>query len=391
MKNDQDLIVIGGGIMGLMTAYYASLMGKRVTILEKLTIGNKRRSPSDKKAASFSLTRSIRSDYLDPEYSKLANKSRKLWKKLEKKSEEKFLIDCGCLNLANLDVTPNLDETYAAKSYANLKNIGLKVKKFSKLSLEQKFPQFSGDLGTLDVNGGFLFLPEITKSMLKLLKINKVQIVESINVNSIIKSPTQITVFTNKGNFTAKKLVITAGSWTNSVIKLIQGCKTQFPITLDKPKQCKYFIPKSNIYKFTPSKFPVFAYLDVGIYGHPMYLGKTKGVKISFYNPPDIEKIKNSKIQSVEDFVKVCIPSLKDAKIIDVRDADQCFYDMVKDKDFIIGSLPKFKRIFVGTGWNGTGYKFAPLVGKILSQLAIKGQTVYDIARFSPKRFKNYE
>jgi glycine/D-amino acid oxidase-like deaminating enzyme len=44
--------------------------------------------------------------------------------------------------------------------------------------------------------------------------------------------------------------------------------------------------------------------------------------------------------------------------------------------------------IVVGTGWRGTGYKFAPLVGKILSQLALQNGTVFDIQQFSPVRFQ---
>jgi thioredoxin reductase len=31
----QDLIIIGGGVMGLMTAYYASAFVNKITILEK--------------------------------------------------------------------------------------------------------------------------------------------------------------------------------------------------------------------------------------------------------------------------------------------------------------------------------------------------------------------
>jgi len=40
-----------------------------------------------------------------------------------------------------------------------------------------------------------------------------------------------------------------------------------------------------------------------------------------------------------------------------------------------------------GVGWRGTGYKFAPWVGKVLAQLAVQRGTVYDIGRFSPARF----
>jgi glycine/D-amino acid oxidase-like deaminating enzyme len=40
-----------------------------------------------------------------------------------------------------------------------------------------------------------------------------------------------------------------------------------------------------------------------------------------------------------------------------------------------------------GVGWHGTGYKFAPWVGRVLAQLAMQQGTVYDIGRFAPARF----
>ncbi len=43
--------------------------------------------------------------------------------------------------------------------------------------------------------------------------------------------------------------------------------------------------------------------------------------------------------------------------------------------------------VFVGVGWRGTGYKFAPWVGRVLAQLAVTHGTVYDISRFEPGRF----
>jgi hypothetical protein len=43
--------------------------------------------------------------------------------------------------------------------------------------------------------------------------------------------------------------------------------------------------------------------------------------------------------------------------------------------------------VFVGVGWRGTGYTFAPWVGRVLAQLAVQQGTVYDISRFAPGRF----
>lgn len=386
MINDQDLIVIGGGIMGLMTAYYASLMGKRVTILEKSYLGNK-------KAASFSLTRSIRNDYLDPYYTKLAYEARFLWKLLQEQSPTPFIVECGLLNMARKDITSDLAKTYAMQSLKNISALGIRSKNLSKKSLKKLFPQFNVDLGCLDEEAGFLYLPTITKLLLNLLKQSGVKILENVNIKSIEAKSNKVYIDTSStGSFITDKLVITSGIWVNEVLKLIKGCKLQFPITPDRPKQCKYYIPsKQSLSIFTSDKMPVFAYLDIGIYGHPIYKSLTPGVKIGYYNPPGIKKQANLKVKSIGDFVRLCIPTLKNARVIDVTDTDQCYYDLVEDNEFILGKIPGYNCIFVGAGWNGTGYKFAPLVGKILAQLAIQGQTVYDIARFSPERFKNYD
>ena len=53
-----------------------------------------------KHTAPFSLTRSARNDYLDPEYARLAYEARQLWLDLQQRSGQRLLIDCGCLNLA---------------------------------------------------------------------------------------------------------------------------------------------------------------------------------------------------------------------------------------------------------------------------------------------------
>jgi len=140
------------------------------------------------------------------------------------------------------------------------------------------------------------------------------------------------------------------------------------------------------IEQFLPENFPVFAYLDVGIYGHPIFDRKKGAVKISYYNPTDME-VKDTSIKSVMDFVNECLPDLKDVHRENVKDADQCYYDLVEDDDFIIGNLPGFKNIIVGCGWRGTGYKFAPLIGKTMSLLAAGRMTDYNITKFNPERF----
>src|SRR5215469_9594074 len=107
----QDLLIIGGGIIGLMTAYYASGNFNKITILEKRKIGND-------EASSFThYSRSIYNGYLDTSYASLAKKSQQLWRQIESESKTKLYIKCGVLNIASKIITPGITRSYAQKSY----------------------------------------------------------------------------------------------------------------------------------------------------------------------------------------------------------------------------------------------------------------------------------
>jgi glycine/D-amino acid oxidase-like deaminating enzyme len=130
---------------------------------------------------------------------------------------------------------------------------------------------------------------------------------------------------------------------------------------------------------------PVIAYLDTGIYVHPIVEGVVDAVKIGYYNPPDLPRGRTG-IESVAAFVETCLPGLRGAPMREVTDVDQCDYDLVADDEFVLGAVPGVPNAFVGVGWRGTGYKFAPWVGRVLSELALQEGTGYDIARFDPAR-----
>ena len=74
--------------------------------------------------------------------------------------------------------------------------------------------------------------------------------------------------------------------------------------------------------------------------------------------------------------------------MVDVQNADQCSYDLVADDNFILGAIPGLPGTAVGAGWRGTGYKFAPLIGRTLTELVFDGTTVEDVSRFAPSRFE---
>jgi sarcosine oxidase len=67
--------------------------------------------------------------------------------------------------------------------------------------------------------------------------------------------------------------------------------------------------------------------------------------------------------------------------------AKTCLYTMAPDHDFIIDRLPNAPNVIVASPCSGHGFKFAPVIGEILAQLAMEGATEHDISRFRLARF----
>ena len=67
--------------------------------------------------------------------------------------------------------------------------------------------------------------------------------------------------------------------------------------------------------------------------------------------------------------------------------AKTCLYTMTPDGDFLIDRLPGAENVVVASPCSGHGFKFAPVIGEILADLATAGATRHDIARFSLARF----
>jgi sarcosine oxidase len=68
-------------------------------------------------------------------------------------------------------------------------------------------------------------------------------------------------------------------------------------------------------------------------------------------------------------------------------DRVSCKYTLTPDHHFVIGPHPEHAQVVLASPCSGHGYKFASVVGEILSDLAIDGATRHPIALFSPQRF----
>jgi glycine/D-amino acid oxidase-like deaminating enzyme len=226
-------------------------------------------------------------------------------------------------------------------------------------------------------------LDAVRRGLLAALAEHGAEVVEGVDVAAIEHDGDVI----RADGHAARALVVTAGHGTNDVLARMAGARLQVPITKDRPTEAKYLDPPAEErHRYTADAMPVIAYLDTGVYCHPIVEGVTDAVKIGFYNPPDLPRGRTG-IDSVADFIEQCLPGLRGAPARDVADYDGCDYDLVADDEFVLGAVPGFPGAHVGVGWRGTGYKFAPWVGRVLAELALQDGTVYDIARFDPARF----
>jgi glycine/D-amino acid oxidase-like deaminating enzyme len=366
--------------MGLFTAYHASERVGRVVVLERGRIG-------DPMTASFGRTRSFRNDYLDATYARLAHEAFRLWGAFELQTATRALVRCGCLNIAKRSVTPDLADTYAQRSHDTLASLGLRTKSFEGAGLHDRFPFLDADIGRLDLDAGVVDLPAVTDGLMAALSSRGVRVLEGVETLAVQRVGALLRVSTDAEELSTRSLVVTAGHGTNDVLSLLPDSRLEVPISRDRPSEAKYLVPRAGAReRFVAGAMPVVAYLDTGIYCHPIVDGLVDAVKIGYYNPPDLATTSTS-IDSIQSFVEQCMPGLRDAAVSDVEDVDQCHYDLVADDDFVLGPVPGVEGAFVGVGWRGTGYKFAPWVGRVLAELAVQGATVYDIARFEPARF----
>jgi sarcosine oxidase len=66
-----------------------------------------------------------------------------------------------------------------------------------------------------------------------------------------------------------------------------------------------------------------------------------------------------------------------------------CLYPMSKDGHFVIDRHPDSDRLVIGAGLSGHGFKFAPVIGEALANLATGAAPAIDIGFFSLGRFVN--
>ena len=367
-----DTIIIGAGGMGSATAYHLAKSGAEVLVLEQFQRGHTLGS-------SHGETRIIRFFYDKPFYTELMKTAYAEWRNLESASGKQLLFITGSVNLGESG------NQYVISVRQSLDTAGVESEWWDAEQLAKRFPQFqvSNEMDILwQKDTGFLHASECVSTHLQLAEQHGVEVQENTPVTRIDWQADIPTIYTEDTQFRGKKIVVAAGAWTSSLLT-----ELNLPLTVTKQQVC-YYKP-TDVALFQPNQFSVFTEITTEgefMYGMP-YLGKN-GVKVARHGmgqsvSPDTCNRTPDKdyIHRMDTYLNERIPELGNAV-----HAEVCLYTETPDEDFIIDTHPDCPNLLIAAGFSGHGFKFCSLVGRIMSELALTGETAFDISPFRINR-----
>ncbi len=65
-----------------------------------------------------------------------------------------------------------------------------------------------------------------------------------------------------------------------------------------------------------------------------------------------------------------------------------CLFTNTTDEHFVIDTLPGCKQVVVASPCSGHGYKFCSVIGEILADLAMTGESAFDLSLFRLARLQ---
>ena len=179
-----DVVVVGGGPMGLSAAYQCAVKeGKKVMLIEQYKLGNKHGS-------SPGCSRQFRICYSERYLCQLAIESSKEWDKLMQELNDSSLLDrTGCLWFG--DATVESGEGNIDKAVTNLKELGVAdydlLEGKEAIQNDKRLSYISNAVNDIDnpkalytVDGGTINIPAVIEGLYKMLKCSgKVVLVEN--------------------------------------------------------------------------------------------------------------------------------------------------------------------------------------------------------------------
>jgi sarcosine oxidase len=373
MPETAEVIVVGGGLMGLATAYHLARDGHRVMLLEARTIGNV-------EGSSHGPSRIIRLTYQSEDYIELARASLALWNALGEEAGEPLLLQCG-----GLDFGPP-DARYLAELGEAMTRAGVEHEAIDASEIRLRFPNLTpadDAIGFYQPDYAILPADRCIRVLAAAARAAGAGLHEHEPVLSVSPSSDGVEVRTGRGTYAAPRAVLAVGSWLGPLASTLG---LELPLTVLK-EQVAYFEPIDPA-EFAPGRFPIFIQRFPGSRtfgaGFPLF-GEPVGVKLLLdrlgpvVEPDDPDRsIEPDILTRLEAYAAETVRGLTGRVVA----ASSCRYTLTPDEDFIVDSHPGHPQIVIASACSGHGFKFGIEIGRILGALALGRDPGRDISRF---------
>ena len=367
-------IIIGLGGMGSATAYHIARRGQAVLGLEQFT-------PAHSNGSSHGHSRIIRQAYMEhPSYVPLLKRAFVLWDELAALSDEDLLHLTGGIMIGR----PDSDAIQG--TLTSVREHHLPHQMLDAATIRQRYPALtpSDDIvAVYEDNAGFVVPEAAVRTHLRLAQTHGAELHFQEAVTHWQANPNGgVTVTTAHGVYTADHLVITPGAWAPELL-----ADMGLPLRVER-RVLLWFEPIGGIAPFTEPNFPIYIWdcgAGVSFYGFP-YHPSMPGIKVAIHtvgqtcSPDSIDRqLQASDVESLQNLLRERIPALLGPMI----HYETCMYTLTPDEHFVIAVHPDHPQVVIASPCSGHGFKFTPVIGEILADLAIDGQTAHDISLFS--------
>lgn len=378
MSQSFDVIVVGVGTMGAATCWHLARRGVRVLGLERFGV------PHDM-GAHHGHSRMFRLAYFEhPDYVPLLKRSLALWRELNEVSTLRPFVRTGGL-YAGLPTSETVSCSLAAA-----RTHGLEHRALEREQIRAEFPQFDlppSYVAMFEPDAGYI-VPEHAVALMATEAIRHgAEIHACERTLGWEASAAGVRVSTERGTYHAARVVFCCGAWTSGIV-------AELGVELRVTRQILGWVWPREPSLFTKERFPCWAIEDESrsiFYGFPMAESRP-GLKIARHVPgptadPETLDRQGATFRDEENFregLRRFLPS-GDGPTLSMA---TCMYTMSPDSHFILDLHPEHANVSIACGFSGHGFKFAPVVGEIMADLAMLGCTALPASFLGMQRFK---
>jgi sarcosine oxidase len=353
-EGDVEFVVVGAGVLGLSAAYSLARRGRAVIVCEQGVVGHAG-------GGSKGSARIFRLGYDDPGYVRLALVAQRLWRRLEAESATTLVTRTGQVTFGD-----DLDVLVEAMSTS-----GAPHEKLSAPEVGVRFP-------TLSVSTGAVFEPEsgviaADDCLVALREMSGIEVRERTRVVGLDDDGRRVTVTVEtaekRDELRATAVVVCGGPWTTTLVSDL-GVDLGAEATLE---QVAYLAPMGGpegavdgLPVFVERRRPWFYGLPVASRGVMKISLHGAGPVVSLQDLAeggDHDRPDDVLLAALLASARRVLPGLAPEPMT----TERCIYDNSPDGNFVVD---RFGRVVIGAGTSGHGFKFAPLLGEVLADLA---------------------